>query len=116
MLLIFPRFRPLVVGGMLAALALMLTIGIAPRRAEAAFAQRVRAGNTHSYVDGSGNVWAADRAYSAGGFGYSTGDAYATSAPIAGTTEGALFQANRHATAFSYRFDVPNGNYQVLLR
>ena len=110
------RLRPVSLVGTLALLALLVTIGVSPPQAQAAFAQRVRAGSTQSLVDSSGNVWAADRRYSAGGFGYTDGDPYTTTSTIAGTTDSALYQTNRHAGAFSYLFDVPNGAYQVRLR
>jgi hypothetical protein len=97
-------------------LGVLLTLSGSTPRAQAAYAQRVRVGSTTSYTDAAANLWAADRAYVPGSFGYTTGDAYVTGAAIANTPDGALLRANRHAAAFGYRFDVPNGVYQVRLR
>src|SRR6266545_5091323 len=94
----------------------LLATTAAPRQAQAAYTQRVRAGNTVSFTDAAGSVWSGDRAYAAGSFGYTDGDPFSTTATISNTPDGALFQANRHAPAFGYRFDVPNGSYQVRLR
>jgi hypothetical protein len=92
-------------------LALLVAHSLVPTRAQAAIQlpQRVRVGSTASFVDTAANVWSADRAYAPGSFGYTTGDAYTSGATIANTPDGPLFQAYRHATAFGYRFDVPNG-------
>src|SRR5262245_3104259 len=109
------RIRLLSVSVLLAIAATLVCLG-APPRAQAAYSQRVRAGSTSSFVDGSSNVWSADRAYAPGAFGYTTGEPYSTGATITGTTDGPLFQANRHAQSFRYQFDVPNGAYQVRLR
>ncbi len=94
----------------------LLATTAAPRQAQAAYTQRVRAGNTVSFTDAAGSVWSGDRAYAAGSFGYTDGDPFSTTATISNTPDGALFQANRHAPAFGYRFDIPNGSYQVRLR
>jgi len=109
MLAAHSRIRPVSFGGALAALVLIAYLAAPPPHAQAAFSQRVRAGSGASFVDSAGNVWAADRAYSPGGYGYTSGDPYATSSVIAGTPDGPLFQTNRHAAAFAYLFDVPNG-------
>ncbi|HEY3057907.1 MAG TPA: malectin domain-containing carbohydrate-binding protein [Chloroflexota bacterium] len=95
---------------------MLVYLGAPPPRVQAAYSQRVRAGSTSSFVDSSANTWSADRAYTPGGFGYTTGDPYATGAAIAGTPDGPLFQTNRHAGSFAYQFDVPNGAYQVRVR
>ncbi len=67
------------------------------------------------YVDPTtGEVWAADHAYTSGGWGYDAGHHWATTAPIAGTDNDPLFQSERYGMN-SYKFDVPNGSYDVTL-
>jgi hypothetical protein len=90
--------------------------GVWDRPAEAAFTQRIDAGGTSAYTDLVGDVWAADRAYSAGGFGFVGGNTFTTTAEIANTSDDPLYRTSRNASSFEYRFDVPNGNYDVLLR
>jgi hypothetical protein len=82
--------------------------------------QRVNVGGGSPYTDQSGNVWAADKAYVAGSWGYvgSGGTARdpGTTDPIANTQDDALFRSYRYGTSLNYRFDVPfNGDYRVTL-
>ncbi len=68
------------------------------------------------YVTGSGKTFLADQVYSAGSFGYlAFTDLRTTVNPIANTEEDALYQDARGNDPFNYRFDVPNGTYDVLL-
>jgi len=60
------------------------------------------------YTDPSGNTWSGD-------WGYSGGDTSGTSANIASTNAPTLYQTCRWG-AFSYGFNVPNGNYTVNLK
>ncbi len=78
-----------------------------------AYQQGVNAGGG-AYVDpANGNLFGADRPYSAGGFGYVGASSTRTStAAIAGTTRDPLYQGQR-AGMTAYRFAVPNGTYQV---
>jgi hypothetical protein len=95
----------------------VLTNSVTPTSAQAAYSLRVRVGAATPYTDSAGLVWSADRAYSPGGYGYKQGAyTWSSSATIANTSDGPLFQNNRHDTSLTYRFDVPNGNYQVRLR
>ncbi|MCI0514859.1 T9SS type A sorting domain-containing protein, partial [candidate division KSB1 bacterium] len=79
------------------------------------YVQRVNCGSTTPYTDPAGLPWEADRAYSSGSWGYSTGNTYATTHPIGNTNQDVLYQTERWAPDLRYRFDVPNGNYQVNL-
>jgi hypothetical protein len=74
--------------------------------------------NGASYTDSAGNVWAADRRYAAGGFGYDTIYAIdSTSNPVSGTGDQALYQTQNLFTNWAgYKFDVPNGTYTVTLK
>lgn len=77
--------------------------------------RRINAGGT-AFTDSAGDVWAADQAYSAGGYGYVSFAAgtYGTSAgPISGTLDDALYTGERYGNPVRYRFDVPNGAYRV---
>lgn len=77
---------------------------------------RVNAGGGQ-YIDPQANVWLADKAYSAGSWGYIGGSTYATGQPVANTDKGPLYQDERFwSGSGGYKFDVPNGDYQVELR
>lgn len=66
-------------------------------------------------VGTNGITYAADRGYAAGGWGYDgASSSRSTSADIAGTDDVARFQDARTGMS-AYRFDVPNGTYQVTL-
>ena len=72
---------------------------------------RVNAGGS-DYVDGNGNLWSADS-------GYNTGYVFRTSDSISNTTDDTLYQSERWDESTSpelqYSFDVPNGNYNIIL-
>ena len=67
-----------------------------------------------AYTDrGTGVVYASDRAYRSGRFGYvGTSDTRSTRSPIAHTTRDPLYKDLRVGMS-SYRFKVPDGVYQV---
>jgi Malectin domain/Family of unknown function (DUF6298) len=67
-----------------------------------------------SYTDSGGNRWNADQPYSQGSWGYVGGKIYKTSKSIANTNNDPLYQSERYGN-FSYKFDVPNGLYNVAL-
>ncbi|MCK5738445.1 FG-GAP repeat protein, partial [bacterium] len=77
------------------------------------YTQRINAGG-NGYTDTAGNFWAADQAYTAGGFGYDGGGTWATSDPIDNTNDDPLYQTERYGMA-AYHFDVSPGTYQVTL-
>jgi hypothetical protein len=63
-----------------------------------------------AYLDSTGTLWDADRSYTGG-------TTYSTSAAIANTADGALYQTERYAAGtLQYSFTVPNGSYQVRLK
>ena len=102
-----------------AVVALVLAVsglGAWERSAEASFVQRVDAGGVSAYIDLEGNLWAADRPYAAGGFGFVGGGGFGTTAAIANASDDPLYMTNRNGASFEYRFDLPNGIYQVRLR
>jgi hypothetical protein len=79
----------------------------------------VNCGADAHYVDSFGRHWSADREYTAGSWGYVSGTlAWATGREIEGTEDGRLYQTQRYGDggSFAYRFDVPNGRYEVELR
>jgi subtilisin family serine protease len=78
-----------------------------------AYPQGINAGGG-SYVDpAQGNLYGADRGFSAGSFGYvGSSSTRSTTAGIAGTTRDPLYQDVRSGMS-AYRFSVPNGTYQV---
>jgi hypothetical protein len=66
------------------------------------------------YADTTGRIWLADRAYTAGAFGYVGGQAYTTAAAIDGTDDDTLYQSERWGMS-AYKFDLANGDYRVEL-
>jgi Subtilase family/Malectin domain/Carboxypeptidase regulatory-like domain/Viral BACON domain len=78
-----------------------------------AYRQGVNAGGD-GFTDSAGDPWAADKAYSAGSFGYlSAGKVISVKKGIAGTNDDALYQDQRERTS-GYRFDtLPAGTYLV---
>jgi cell division septation protein DedD len=73
---------------------------------------RVAAGN-RAVRDRGGALWSADQPYTPGWWGYVGGAVYTTSVPVLADTP-ALFTTERFwREPGGYRFDVPNGVYQV---
>jgi subtilisin family serine protease len=76
------------------------------------FQQGVDAGGGAS-TNANGDVFAADRGYVSGPYGYlGSSSIRSTSAAIGGTEDDGLYQDARTGMA-GYRFDVPNGIYRV---
>ncbi|MGH9856522.1 MAG: malectin, partial [Acidobacteriota bacterium] len=67
-----------------------------------------------SYTDSGGTHWKADQPYSRGSWGYVGGNTYRTTRPIANSNDDPVYQSERYGD-FSYKFDVPNGFYNVAL-
>ena len=66
-----------------------------------------------AYVDADGDVYAADRSYGSGPYGYvRRGSARSTGHSIAGTTEDGRYK-NLREDMTAYKFAVANGFYQV---
>ena len=77
---------------------------------------RVNAGNAATlYTDSKGNVWAKDKLFAIGSWGFTTGSAKSSSSAVAGTLDDPLYQKYREKPG-EYKFTVPNGNYQVTLK
>ena len=72
----------------------------------------VNAGSHYQYIDAAGTVWEADRPYTEGGWGHVGGEARLIHQRIRDTPEDGLYQASREGTE-AYRFDVPDGEYEV---
>jgi hypothetical protein len=82
-----------------------------------AYQVAVDVGATSPYTDAAGDVWGADRRYTAGSWGYTNprSSPLRTNRAISGTEEDLLFQTAR-GNPVEYRFDgVPNGVYVVEL-
>lgn len=82
------------------------------------YLQRISAGNANSVTNCDGMVWAADRAYTLGGFGYSSGTNGYLGNTITGVCAAAqsLYQRERYSTvssSFRYLFDCPPGLYAI---
>jgi hypothetical protein len=105
------RFQLIVNDGTLESLPDTVDITVQP--AFLPVKMRINAGGG-PYVDTSGNLWAADQPYAPGSFGYVRGNLYSTKHSISGTEDDPLYKTERWGS-MSYRFDVPNGDYQVKL-
>lgn len=87
-----------------------------PTATPSSYVQRVNSGSTTAFTDGAGRVWDADRAYGTSGpWGYTAGKAVSSTTAVANTTDDPLYQKYREL-AGEYRFQVPNGSYQVTLK
>ncbi len=77
---------------------------------------RVNAGGP-DYTDTHSKLWYADKAYTAGSWGYVGGAISETTDPIDNTDDDPLYQKYRYTdeTQFSYQFDVSNGFYEITL-
>ncbi len=84
------------------------------------FAQtRHRCGATAPVADHNRMVWAADRPFAAGSWGYTNAGVgvASTSDPIGGTLDDALYQTERYGPNVGYRYDgLANGIYDVTLK
>jgi len=92
-----------------------------PARMYLPLAQRPRieflvdCGSDADYVDSQEQRWRADRPYAAGSWGY-VGESllWATNRTISDTYDPPLYQTQRFSYgSFEYRFDVPNGLYEI---
>ncbi|HEX6074673.1 MAG TPA: glycosyl hydrolase family 18 protein [Micromonosporaceae bacterium] len=107
---------------LLTATALLLpvaAVGLSASAAYGAVTTPVRGNaNGGAVTDSAGNSWSADRAHSAGSWGYDTRyGSGSTASPIAGTTDDALYQTyNLFHNGTGYKFDIANGSYQVTLK
>jgi len=80
-----------------------------------AYEARINCGGAQ-YVDTAGKTWVADRQHTAGSYGYVGGAAFSSddpNQPIANTYDDVLYRTER--SGGEYRFDVPNGLYEVKL-
>ena len=71
----------------------------------------------NAYTDSQGQLWQADKAYTASGWGYAgTSAAVSSTVNVTATSDGTLYKTARSG-AYEYRFDVPvAGTYEVELR
>lgn len=77
------------------------------------FERRVNVGGRR-YMDSYGNEWLPDHIYRSG-FGYmGMGGTFETTNQISGTENQKIYQSERYQL-FGYRFDVPNGHYEIIL-
>lgn len=76
--------------------------------------QAVNCGSV-SYTDGAGLVWAADKGFTNGSWGYRGGGAKSATVAVGNTEEDFLYQKYRE-NLDEYRFTVPAGSYEVTLK
>ncbi|GBF72549.1 hypothetical protein PA598K_00806 [Paenibacillus sp. 598K] len=85
------------------------------------YEQRVNVGSATAYTDSAGRVWAADQPYTGSntwGYTSATTAVGSTTDTISGTSDQALYRTQRFGSGgqpFSYKFNVPNGTYNVIL-
>jgi beta-galactosidase len=75
---------------------------------------RINAGAAEQFIDREDRVWEADRAYVAGSWGYIGGDGERSHRKILGTDDDPLYQTRR-VGSHTYRIDVPDGSYRLVL-
>ncbi len=85
---------------------------------------RINVGDNREYTDSLGNRWFPDQPYERGSWGYVKGEKYrlkntgrenlGTDVNIRGTGDDPLFQTQLQGLE-SYRFDLPNGDYEIEL-
>ena len=81
--------------------------------AQSSVALRINAGGG-DYTDTNGDLFVADKEFTAGDFGYTGGQTSTATGEIAGTDDDPLFQSQRTANTFSYTFDnLPADDYAV---
>jgi beta-galactosidase len=74
----------------------------------------VNVGASAQFADDAGPAWVGDQKYHPGAFGYEGGSAERTGAIVTGTARVPLFITYRQGLS-GYRFDVPDGEYEVAL-
>lgn len=75
----------------------------------------VNVGSNCNFTSGLSHLtWLADRPYSNGKWGHTGGNHRSTTSEIVNTIDGPLYQSWREGD-FSYRFDAPEGEYEVEL-
>ena len=79
------------------------------------YMQRIHAGSTVPYTGAGGVVWAADKVFAVGSWGYTTGSSKTYSNLVTDTNDSPLYQKYREKPG-EYRFTVPNGVYNVTLK
>jgi hypothetical protein len=80
------------------------------------YAQAVNCGATVGFWASDGHRYAPDQPFSAGSWGWEVeGGVWSVSEEIVGTLDDPLYQSHRYAMN-AYRFSVPPGRYEVLLR
>jgi beta-galactosidase len=75
----------------------------------------VNVGSPAQFIDAAGHVWEKDQPYSPGGWGYEGGTPDSTSQNTLESQDDPLYQTMRQGLAV-YRFDVPDGSYEIELR
>lgn len=80
----------------------------------APYDQTVNCGSV-SYTDADGLVWAADKPFANGPWGFKGGNAKSATGEVQGTENDLLYLKYRE-NLDEYKFTVPNGNYEVTLK
>ena len=98
----------------------LASVAVRFRNVPGDYERRISAGNPGAVTNCDGQVWAADRAYALGDYGYSSGTNGYLGNNITGICAAAqsLYQRERYSTpsaSFRYLFDCPPGIYEILL-
>ena len=75
----------------------------------------VNVGSNAQFTDDNGVLWEADQPYQPGGWGYVGGATGSANQNVLGTSDDPLYQTLRQGLK-AYRFDVPDGSYELELR
>ena len=74
----------------------------------------INVGSNSQFIAADGNVWESDKPYQLGSWGYVGGKQSKISQNIINTSDDPLYQSFRHGIS-AYRFDVPDGKYEMEL-
>ncbi len=78
------------------------------------YEQTVNSGSV-SFTDGAGVVWAADKGFTNGSWGFKGGSAKSATGAVLNTEDDLLYLKYRE-NMDEYKFTVPNGSYEVTLK
>jgi beta-galactosidase len=77
--------------------------------------QLINLGSTARFTDSDGQIWETDQSYRPKSFGFIGGKAGKVSKNITNTPDDPLYQTFRQGFS-GYRFDIPDGDYEIELR
>ncbi|MBN1349598.1 FG-GAP repeat protein [candidate division KSB1 bacterium] len=80
-----------------------------------AYSKRVNCGSHEDYIDSLGFLWEKEVSFAENTWGYVGGQTYTISESVTNTIAPSIYQTERWGSPLSYRFEVPNGYYSIVL-